>query len=148
MTTNRELIKTISKLQFEYSPTSNQEELEQWLQLVLAATYNNQQIDKVTNCSFKYKDALIVFVQSVELFNFTKTIKDDSLVEVGLPVSDYLEDEYGVSYLAKAKETIQLDKEDFAVMSREFAEYFTAFTDYARMISTSESKEVYPAVKI
>jgi hypothetical protein len=41
-----------------------------------------------------------------------------------------------------------LDKEDFAVMSREFAEYFTAFTDYARMISISESKEVYPAVKI
>lgn len=148
MTTNRELIKTISKLQFEYSPTSNQEELEQWIQLVLAATYNGQQADRVANCSFKYKDALIVFVQSVELFNFTKTIKDDSLVEVGLPVSDYLEDEYGISYLAKAKETIQLDKEDFAVMSREFAEYFTAFTDYARIVATSESKEVYPAVKI
>jgi hypothetical protein len=148
MTTNRELIKTISKLQFEYSPTSNQEELEQWIQLVLAMTYNGQQADKVANCSFKYKDSLIVFVQSVELFNFTKTIKDDSLVEVGLPVSDYLEDEYGVSYLAKAKETIQLDREDFAVMSREFAEYFTAFTDYAQMISTSENKEAYPAITI
>jgi hypothetical protein len=148
MTTNKELIKTISKLQFEYSPTRNQEELEQWIQLVLAATYNGQQVNKIANCSFKYRDALIVFVQSVELFNFTKTIKDDSLVEVGLPVSDYLEDEYGVNYLAKAKETIQLDKEDFAVMSREFAEYFTAFIDYARMILISESKEVYPAVKI
>lgn len=148
MTTNKELIKTISKLQFEYSPTRNQEELEQWIQLVLATTYNGQQVDKVTNCSFKYKNALVVFVQSVELFNFTQTIKDDSLVEVGLPVSDYLEDEYGVSYLAKAKETIQLDKEDFAVMSREFAEYFTAFTDYARMISISGSKGVYPVVKI
>ena len=148
MTTNKELIKTISKLQFEYSPTRNQEELEQWIQLVLAATYNGQQADKVTNCSFKYKNALIVFVQSVELFNFTQTIKDDSLIEVGLPVSDYLEDEYGVSYLAKTKETIQLDKEDFAVMSREFAEYFTAFTDYARIILINESKEVYPVVKI
>ena len=148
MTTNKELIKTISKLQFEYSPTRNQEELEQWIQLVLATTYNGQQVDKVTNCSFKYKNALVVFVQSVELFNLNQKIKYYSLVEVGLPVSDYLEDEYGVSYLAKAKETIQLDKEDFAVMSREFAEYFTAFTDYARMISTSESKEVYPAVKI
>ena len=87
-------------------------------------------------------------MQAVELFNFTQTIKDDSLVEVGLPVSDYLEDEYGVSYLAKAKETIQLDKEDFAVMSREFAEYFTAFTDYARIILINESKEAYPVVKI
>lgn len=107
----------IKRLEAEYSPATERFELEDWVAQQLFDTYHN--LTESRSALFKFREAVIIYVPTTELFNITRLV-DKDITEHCILLSNFLHKNYGVRKLSNKAEVemaLMLSEHDFELMS-------------------------------
>jgi hypothetical protein len=119
--------RAVKRIEAEYSPATEKFELEDWLAQQLYDTYHNLGEDEPQ--LFRYRDAVLLYMQKTELINATMLIGKD-VTEHCVLLSSFLYKNYGVKRLANKADVemhLMLSEYDFELMSMQITDDLIAW---------------------
>lgn len=123
----QEDIKTVKRIEAEYSPATEKFELEDWLAQQLADTYHG--VSDSESQLFRFRESVLLYAPETELINATILV-GGHVSEHCILLSSFLYSNYGVKKLStsdKSKRQLLLATHDFELMSMQITDDLIAW---------------------
>jgi hypothetical protein len=120
-------VRTVKRIEAEYSPATEKFELEDWLAQQLFETYHN--INEDIPELFRFRDAVLLYAPETELINATMLV-GNNVTEHCVLLSSFLYKNYGVKKLANKADVemaLMLSEHDFELMALQITDDLIAW---------------------